>query len=309
MANQSKHFFSRLAAAAALACAGTAAAQSAVTVYGVADVAVGKVTGQSTRLFSSATQNNGTSRWGLRGTEDLGGGLKASFNLEAEIGMLNGAAAANLFARAANLGLSGGFGTVRAGRALTPSWTGVMAWELTASANYAVVNSQFGYGGAGSRDNAILSYTTPTWGGLSITAGHILAGNNNNLSKTDLNLIYRSGPLSASLVYNKVEKAKRNWAAGARYQFDGFALAGSVQDARGGARGKGFTIGGSMPLGASTVTLDLARDTVAKDTDVVLELKYPLSKRTMVYGVLLRNGAGKAATDVNSTVLGVRHNF
>lgn len=309
MAFQRTPLLSSLVAFGVVTGAGIASAQSTVAVYGVADVAVGKVTGQSTRLFSSATQNNGTSRWGLRGTEELGGGLKASFNLEAEVGMLNGAAAANLFARAANLSVSGGFGAVRAGRALTPSWTGVMAWELTASANYAVVNSQFGYGGAGSRDNAILSYTSPTWGGLSATVGHIFAGNNNNLAKTDLNLIYRSGPLAASLVYNKVENAKKNWAAGARYQFDGFALAGSVQDARGGARGKGFTLGGSMPLGAATVTLDLARDTVANDTDALLELKYPLSKRTMVYGVLLRNGAGKAATDVNSTVVGVRHNF
>lgn len=284
-------------------------AQSSVTLYGVADVALAKVTDKSTQLYGSTTQNNGTTRWGLRGTEDMGGGLKAMFNFEAQIDPLNGATAAAQFARQANMSLAGTWGTLKAGRALTPSWYGVMAWELTASANYSVVNSQFGYGGLNSRHNAELSYTSPNWGPVTVTIGHILAGNNSNIAKTDVNVIYKQGPLSASLVYNKVQGKDHNLALGASYDFGTFKLAGSLQDATGGGLGRGFTLGGSLPVGAMTLTVDVARDTQKKDTDAMVELKYPLSKRTFVYGVLLHNGAGKAKADVNSTIVGLRHNF
>ena len=66
-----------------LAMVGFASAQSNVTLYGVADIGLTKITGQKAQLLSSGTQNNGTSRWGMRGNEDLGGGLNASFNFEA----------------------------------------------------------------------------------------------------------------------------------------------------------------------------------------------------------------------------------
>ncbi len=292
-----------------LAMAGFASAQSNVSLYGVADVGLTKITGQKAQLLSSGTQNNGTSRWGMRGNEDLGGGLKASFNFEAQLSLLNGASAANLFARQANMSLGGGFGTLKAGRALTPSWYGVMAWELTGSANYSVVSSQFGYGGVNSRHNAEVSYTSPKMGGLTVTVGHLFAPNNGDVAKNDLNIIYKAGPLGASLVYNKVENKGKNMALGASYDFGSFKLAGSWQDATGGGLGKGFTLGGSVPLGAITITADLARDTQKKDTDAMLEVKYALSKRTLVYGVLLRNGTGKTKTAVNSTMVGLRHNF
>lgn len=290
-------------------CSGLASAQSSVTLYGVADIGLTKITGKTTQLLSSGTQNNGTSRWGVRGSEDLGGGLKAGFNFEAQLSLLDGATAANQFARQANMSLGGGFGTLKAGRSLTPSWYGVMAWELTGSANYSVVNSQFGYGGVNSRHNAEVSYTSPNMGGLSVTVGHLFAPNNGNVAKNDINVMYKSGPLAASLVYNKLDNKGKNMALGASYNFGSFKLAGSWQDATGGALGKGFTLGGSVPVGAVTITVDLARDTQKKDTDAMLEVKYALSKRTSAYGVLLRNGAGKTATAVNSTMVGIRHNF
>lgn len=293
----------------AISASGLSAAQSTVTLYGVADVALSKTTGSATQLVSSATQNNGTSRWGMRGTEDLGGGLKAGFNFESQVSLLDGATAAALFARAANVTLSGGFGSVKAGRSLTPSWHGTMAWELTQSANYAVVNSQFGYGGLNSRHNAEVSYTSPNWGGLNVTVGHLFAANNGNVAKNDVNLIYRAGLLSAALVYNKLDNKSKNLSLGAAYNFGSFKLAGSLQDATGANLGKGFTVGGSLPLGNLSLTLDVARDTRNKDTDTLLEAKYALSKRTSVYGVLLHNGAGKAAKSVNSTIVGLRHNF
>jgi predicted porin len=61
--------------------------------------------------------NNGNSRFGLKGTEDLGGGLKAAFNFEGGINIANGAgntSGGQLFSRAANVSLMGGFGEIRA---------------------------------------------------------------------------------------------------------------------------------------------------------------------------------------------------
>jgi predicted porin len=72
-----------LAALASLTAAGTAAAQSSVTLYGRMDASIGseRVDDVSTtKLYSG---NLTTSRLGFRGSEDLGGGLKANFQLEA----------------------------------------------------------------------------------------------------------------------------------------------------------------------------------------------------------------------------------
>jgi predicted porin len=65
-----------------------------------------------------------------------------------------------------------------------------------------------------------------------------------------------------------------------------------------------------------TLTLDIARDTKFKDTDVLVEGKYALSKRTFAYAAVLRDGKGKATagnptglTNVTGYSVGVRHNF
>ena len=299
-----------ITAAAALACLGasSAMAQSSVTMYGVVDIAYAKVTGADTQMYGSSTYNNGTSRWGLRGTEDLGGGMKASFNLESPLDPETGASNLN-FSRAANVTLSGGFGAVKLGRTTTPSFNGIAVWEVTGTANYSAVNSQFGYGGLNSRHNAEISYTSPSFGGLQFTLGHIVEGDNAGIAKTDLNVIYRSGPLAAALTYNKLDNTDANISLGAAYNFGAFSLHGSLQDATGAKKGKGFSLGGKLPVGAWTFIADVARDADKKDTDVVLEARYALSKRTMLYGMALRNGTGKAATAVNATSFGVRHNF
>jgi predicted porin len=58
------------------------------------------------------------------------------------------------------------------------------------------------------------------------------------------------------------------------------------------------------------LVVDVARDTEFKDTDVLLEAKYPLSKRTFIYAAFLRDGDGKnRRTTVNNYGIGVRHNF
>ncbi|WP_018906878.1 porin [Variovorax paradoxus] len=121
-----------IAAAAALA-AGPCLAQSSLTLFGVVDAGVSHYRTTSTswnplrpaELRQSQTvlspSGNASSRLGFRGTEDLGGGLAASFWLEAPLNNDTGGGIAN-FGRRSTLSLSGPFGELRLGRDYTASF-------------------------------------------------------------------------------------------------------------------------------------------------------------------------------------------
>ncbi|MBN3752282.1 porin [Paraburkholderia sp. Tr-20389] len=121
-----------IVAAASAAFAGAAHAQSSVTLYGVIDAGLSWVSNEASRsspvtpggltdgksMFGLTGGNLQQSRWGLRGAEDLGGGLKTIFNLESGFDVTNGKLANNsFFNRQAYVGLShSDFGTVTFGR-------------------------------------------------------------------------------------------------------------------------------------------------------------------------------------------------
>lgn len=299
-----------LIALAVLAASGAAMAQSSVTLYGVADVGVVKLNNQKTQMGSASTMNNGTSRLGVRGVEDLGGGLKAGFNFETGLSIEDGAtstAGAGFWGRQAHLWLGGNWGTFKMGRVLTPSFYGIAAYEITGTANYSVVGNTFGYVG-GSRNSSQFSYKTPAGlGGFSAEVGYVAKADNAGNAKWDANVIYANGPIAAGLSANKTSGTKANYALGAKYNFGTFAVAASYQAARAGVVREGFTLGGSANFGAFTVTADVTRDRKndagKKYTNFLLEGKYALSKRTFVYLAGLRVDGG------NNYGLGVRHNF
>lgn len=303
-----------LLALAVLAASGVAMAQSSVTLYGVADVAVQKTTSQSLAASASGLMNNGNSRFGMRGVEDLGGGLKASFNMEAQVNLGSGATDANMFQRAAFFALDGSFGQIYAGRRLSPSFFAIANYELTGTANYSAEANKFGFGNS-TRNNAMIAYTTPDMSGFKVTAGTRLKGNNApNGAKVELAATYNQGPIALGLAYDQEEQAngskKKDGSFGGAYDFGNFIVAASYQDPSGAK--KGFTIGGTAKLGTTSLTLDFARDTGSayKSTDYVFEAKQPLSKRTFVYGVLYHAGkTSAAAKDINSFGVGIRHNF
>ena len=114
-----------LAVLAALFLNNSVNAQSRVQVYGLVDAGVDAVNhsgandGGMVRVISGGKN---TSRWGLRGSEDLGDGLKAVFNLEGGILMDTGATDGPLFKRQANVGLEGAFGRVVIGRSFTTTY-------------------------------------------------------------------------------------------------------------------------------------------------------------------------------------------
>ena len=302
-----------LIALAVLAASGVAMAQSSVTLYGVADLGLVKSNGISAQMTGNGLMNNGSSRLGVRGVEDLGGGLKASFNFEQGINAESGNTDAATFQRAAWMALSGGFGKFQMGRTLNPSFFGVAAWELTGTANYSAVGNQFGFTGQGPRTNSLFQYTTPNMGGFSSTIGYIMKPDNGGNAKYDLNVIYANGPLAAALSYNKTNTMKGNMALGASYDFGMAKVAGSIQN--NGGPSKGFTIGATVPVGAFALTLDIARENGdgMKNTDFLVEAKYALSKRTFAYAAYYKDGeapGGVYKTGAkNHLGLGVRHNF
>jgi len=300
-----------LLALAVLAASGVAMAQSSVTLYGVADASLAKVTGASAKLSTNDRMNNGNSRFGMKGVEDLGGGLKASFNFEAAVNMGNGATDANTFQRAAYVALDGSFGQIYAGRRLSPMFYSIANYELTGTANYSAEANMFGFG-ATTRDNSFIAYTTPSISGFKATVGTTLKGNQTgtNGAETELTATYNQGPIALGMGYAQQAQTgslgtKKYGHFGGAYNFGDFTLAASYQDPSGAK--KGFTVGGTMMFGPTSLTLDIARDTgsVVKSTDYILELKQPLSKRTFAYAAVHRMGLISST----GTSVGLRHNF
>lgn len=116
-------------AAAGLLSTGMAHAASSVTLYGIVDVSLEAHTnapdGNGGSKTASGMRSGGlsNSRWGLRGTEDLGNGLSAVFQLESGFNMTNGFGDGRMFQRTAMVGLKGSFGSLTFGRQYTPSFS------------------------------------------------------------------------------------------------------------------------------------------------------------------------------------------
>lgn len=315
-----------LIALAVLAASGASMAQ--VTLYGVADVAIGAIGNvpgvkSDLNMKTNDLANDGNSRWGIKVVEDLGGGMKATAQFEQNIDYSAGNTGVTE-GRYAYLALEGGFGRIKAGRTLSPSFFGVAAWELTGAANFSAVANQFAFAGAGPRNSREFSYAAQV-GGLSGTLGYVTEidgiENGGLGSKIDANVVYQGGPLSVGLSYWKNDKVAAgastdgNYALGANYNFGSFSVAGSFQDAAG--QSQGWTLGAGIPMGPWKFVVDVAQDTGADDTDYLLYAGYSLSKRTTAYFDYRRDGKSgkkidgrtKSAVDADIYGIGIRHNF
>lgn len=148
------------------ALAGTASAQSSVTVYGVVDAGIvaekGGAGGSVTKLTSGVASG---SRIGFKGSEDLGGGLSALFLLENGFAVDNGALGQGglLFGRQAFAGLGGGFGTVTFGRQYTPQYlTLALADPFVTGMAGDAANIMPNTGNASSRMDNAIKYASAT---------------------------------------------------------------------------------------------------------------------------------------------------
>ncbi len=175
-----------LIAAAAVLAAGTAFAQSSVTLYGRVNTSVERQkVGDATRTVLQ----DSASRWGLRGSEDLGGGLKALFVLESGFGSDTGAlstayGAGRLFQRESWVGVeSSSFGRVRLGNMGQSAAYYATADYISMHNHDTGTSSDAFYLYPGRKQNAI-SYNTPSFGGLVVEAQYSMRQDAANVETT-----------------------------------------------------------------------------------------------------------------------------
>lgn len=280
-----------LLAMAVLAASGAAFAQSSVTLFGIVDGTLAFGRGSVSNKTQLTNSGYNSSRLGFRGVEDLGGGLNASFHLEAgvnnddgtlagsstnnqAVGAFDAATGANAPVRAGTQGLTfnrrstvslgGGFGEVRLGRDYTPHF-----WNQT-------VYDAFGTNGVGTTQTLNSSLGGPTTVRASNSIGYFLPGNlggfngqvqyymGENVSTGtkdgngySLRFGYGAGPIAANLAYGRTNYAAGNITTtnvGASYDFGVAKIMGLYdQDKNGTVTGKGFNIGVLAPIGAGQI--------------------------------------------------------
>ncbi len=336
-----------LVALAVLAASGASFAQSSVTVYGLADIwfgAISKDDGKGNDETTTVLQSGGvnTSRWGLKGSEDLGGGLKANFKFEQGFGLDTGAAkstddilgntqSGQAFARESYVGLSGGFGEVKLGKV----WT---AYDDVSGASDAVFDSALApmnnvmrsTGYLGNPGNTIY-YATPDFSGFAGAISYSLGENTyKDAAILAVNLTYSSGPLALQFGYqeqdNGVLPGDSNAEfirVGATYDFGVATLKGTYGSVSNlgnisGNDADEYQIGVDVPMGPAWVisasyAASQGKGILTEDADGFgIAATYTLSKRTFLYGGYSTNryeqvGASDASLDI--LAIGVQHRF
>ena len=213
------------AAAVAALAAGGAYAQSSVTLYGVVDAGIEYQNHQpnvagSHDVVRLTSGNMSGSRWGLRGVEDLGGGLKGVFVLESGFSVDTGVSGQSnrLFGRQAFVGVQSQFGTLTLGRHQTPFYDFGLAFDpMAISTNYSITSQGTEF--QSRADNSVkyigtfgglttqLLYSTGsnTGGAASVYQGNAgeLAGNYHTGREYSASVVYNGGPFSLGVIYDE----------------------------------------------------------------------------------------------------------
>jgi len=319
---------------ATLALVGTSAvfAQSSVTLYGRVNTTVER---QKLGSVSKTGVFNNSSRFGFKGTEDLGGGLKAGFQLESGFNSDDGtgsgwthATNGMSFARQSEVNLSGGFGMVRLGNFVPESYYATADYVSmhnhdTGSSSDALYYDPVWFGGMSTKNK--IGYRTPSLGGLTIDGAMSLHEKDASLPQKngyDLAANYNMGPLHLGAGYSYVNS---NYQVGLRalYTFGQFTVGGYYQRNKddnqivptGAGTRNNFRLAGMYAMGASEFHVNLGRANDWSDTNSgaatqwTLGYNYNLSKRTKVYTYYTKLNNQGTVADFSSLALGVRHNF
>lgn len=337
----------QVALAALALVASTAALADGVTVYGNLEAAAVKGNNDSTQ-FSGAGQW-GASAFGMKGTEDLGGGLKASFNLEAGIDTNRGdvnnggpGGTSALFNRAAWVSVGGGFGEIKLGNQVSPFIVSYVTSLGLAGNNFLVpvcANASACDGGGTGVFGATGGFFIPNSFSYSISAGGINAqvlratsnttADGNSLTAANASVAIDSLSLTAAV--SSRDATYRNTLLGATYTMGAVKLAANFIDhsnkAAANADSTTTTVGASYALSeATTVGFNYSKTsrTGADDRSLAnLSLMHALSKRTSIYSfvnkgsnsldVSYQGGTGafgaSAGTSTSAIGLGVAHAF
>jgi predicted porin len=322
---------------------GLAAAQSNVTVYGNIDAGLQSQNHAAAGTSSTTVANGGISPsiWGFRGTEDLGNGLKATFNLEGHFAPDTGGQVGNLFRRQSNVGLSSAdLGTLTIGnqygpavlafaatdpRGLRENFSGLYSWAYNSGAKSKLANNTNNDVGV-FLQNAI-SYSK-TIGPVGIGAAYSVAENKAATATAgaaggavySLGATY-TGPVTLSAAYQQAnmpgtsDKLSSMSSIGAGYTVDAFT--GKLNYLHGVTK-NGVAIidnkvdvvglGGDWKSAANnTVTAAVyfgkdKNNTADKTTTFVLGDEYSLSKRTTLYGQLAYANAKSSASMLTTVV-------
>jgi predicted porin len=328
---------SLLAVAIVAALPAVAQAQTNVTMFGLLDASLASTDrkapspgpGSAIQILSGVAATN---RWGVRGSEDLGGGLSAQFHLEGGLNVDDGTGktgGAFDFTRRALVGLGGGFGTILIGRDYTPGFIPAAGSDYGGYGLWGtnLVNWTSGSNAAnGIRWSNGIHWQSPNWGGFSARAAYATgerdvtpktAGNNIGLA-----LSYAAGPFGGYVFFHDMKDPVAAGAAQTKTKQSG--VGGSVQfgpakillgyvatDPDGAVKLTGFNLGTQIALGGGTLGLQGTRlkesSVAAKGTSIGISYTRPLSKRTDWYfsaGQMKNNDTGNfalRASDVQVT--------
>ena len=337
-----------LVALAVIASTSAAFAQSSVTLFGIVDAAYARVSANGASRSGMTNSGLNSSRFGMRGVEDLGGGMRAGFWLEGQLSNDDGNAAGLNFQRRSTVSLMGNFGEVRLGRDYTPTFWNTTVFDPFGTNGVGSANSP-GVGGYAAnttavRSNNSVSYFLPGnlggfYGQAMIAFGEQAsnAANSKQGNYQGFRVGYQAGPVNAAFSSGKVQGATSaadvtTTNFGASYNL-GVAnlmfVAGSEKDS---TTKTSFTeIGATAPMGGGQLRAAYSRYDVANSNNdwnkLAIGYGYDLSKRTQVYGTYARvSNSGAAVRTVSNNGLaapaaaapgggstglevGVRHSF
>lgn len=334
---------SLLALAVLGAFAGAASAQTNVTIYGVVDAGITRENGAAGSVTKLATGVQSGNRLGFKGTEDLGGGLKANFQIENGFNLDNGTQRQGaLFGRQAYVGLSGNFGAINAGRQYNPVFNALDSIDpfgtgLTGSSTNLMASGANG----DTRTNNALTYTSPEVAGFTFNGMYgfgEVAGSTSSSRYYGLSVGYARGPVTAFLAYDNANNATntnttKELLLGGTYNF-GVATAHLAFESEKNDAGmdyRDWLVGVSAPVGAGTVMASYIRKNDRSPADAgakqfAVGYTHPLSKRTNFYtsygNINNDAGAGFVVGDASSGgnavaagdssrafTVGIRHKF
>ncbi len=300
--------------------AAPAFAQSSVTVYGRLNVTVES---QKTGTVTNKGVFNNSSRIGFKGTEDLGGGLKAGFQLESGFNPTTGQAAGSFWGRQSEVNLSGGFGTVRLGNFTSEAYFATA--DYVSMHNHDTGDSSDTLYAAAVSSTKKVAYRTPSISGLTAELAVGEANVNGGNRGYDFATNYDAGALHLGLGADKAG-SKKMVAVRGLYELGALTVGGYLQrdtNESGAGSRTNLRLSAAYAIGADELHLNVgkagkvggAAGTDAKQFTV--GVNHNLSKRTKVYGYYTKTdnsaaaayGSGAVGQDLSAIAVGVRHNF
>jgi len=293
-----------------------------VTLSGQLNGGYGKdVTTSATKAALINNTANGTNIT-LAAAEDLGGGLKATADINVRFSPASGVNVSNTtdtatgkdpFAQNVAMGLSGGFGTIKAGRFTSGIAAPIGGYDPFGTDMHGVAVGSAATG-LPARSNGTIQYATPAFNGFKLTVETALKGNTAAAAKDSNQYVvsYAAGPLSAMVGGGTLADDSAVKAFAASYDLGMAKPSVAWVKVGSGATAKTEkSIAAGVPMGAMTLKAGYRVTTVGSAEDVkrtAVGVTYALSKRTSLiadYATESQTGAaGK-----NGYVVGMRHAF